>query len=298
MTSHSDRPQPGCKIDWYSFTIPSPTPFLPGESDHHDRVSRLVNSVFGPLLKPLDYSDHWSTAPAKGFYSFRSTHQPSRIAVSWGEVNAHVFVECSGQACDWLRAAGQFNALVMSTHLRVSRIDAAIDICTTTTPADFLACGYAARFSESTGDVRTKTGDTCYVGSRKSERCARVYRYQPPHPRSQFLRVETEFKGKAAKALAAILNAEGEIGAIRSAHNIFKWASGEVMMDFLQLRNCYPDHQTGPVTGSTDGSNSASYPLLFDISAMNWLTLESGLKQYYNRRWRRPRWPVANLDNW
>jgi len=290
MISPSDKPALAAKIDWYSFTLPCPTPFLAGESDHLDRVSRLLDSLFGPLFGRLDDTNRWTVVLAKGFYSFRATDQLSKIAVSWGEVNSHVFVECSGQACDFLRASMVFAHVVKATYQRASRIDAAIDICTQTTPADFLACGYAERFSESTGDIRTKTGTTYYVGSRKSDRCARVYRYADPHPRQHLLRVETEFKGRAARALAVLLAEKGEMDAVRSAHRVFEWASGELMLNFLALPSSIPDRVTGPVTVSIDGSWTPFFQPLPATNEKDWWTLERGLKTYYYQRFKTTLW--------
>jgi hypothetical protein len=47
--------------------------------------------------------------------------------------------------------------------------------------------------------MESPTGDTAYIGSRKGERMARIYRFHPPHPRSELLRIEVELKGEAAK---------------------------------------------------------------------------------------------------
>lgn len=47
------------------------------------------------------------------------------------------------------------------------------------------------------GLITSDTGQTASFGSRSSDKYLRVYRYDPPHPRSETLRFEWEIKGKA-----------------------------------------------------------------------------------------------------
>jgi len=287
MISLSNPPTLSAKIDWYSFTLAMAGPLEGSGPDVLQEINRVLSPVFSPAVDPVEGDGTWSLAEAKGFYAFRATHVASRIAVSWGAVNAHVFVELAGQSCDWLRAAGFMRSVVAGTFERVSRIDCAIDLHTTTTPEVFVGAGHAERFKDSLGNIKSSTGHTFYVGSRKSDRCARVYRYAPPHPRSHLLRCEAEFKGKAAKELAVVLNSDGELEAIRAAHRVFQWASPELTMDFLPPVSCAADRLTSPVTASIDGSPTASYPPLCGITQRDWWMLESGWLTWFYRRWKR-----------
>lgn len=287
MFSLSNPPTPLAKIDWYSFTLPMAGP-LPGAGpDTLQEINRVLSTALPAAVDPLEGDGTWSLAEAKGFYSFRATHVASRIAVSWGEVNAHLFIELAGTSCDWLRASGLFGGVVSKTYLRASRVDCAIDIRTTTTPENFVGTGHAERFKDSTGNIKSKTGDTYYVGSRKSDRCARVYRYAAPHPRSGLLRVEAEYKGKAARELAKLLASEGELEAVRAAHAVFAWQSTEMTLDFLQHLSLNPAQAISPDTGNTDGSWKPFYPRLNDTNPKDWLTWESGYRTWYFRRWKR-----------
>ena len=51
--------------------------------------------------------------------------------------------------------------------------------------------------------ISSDTGETVYIGSRKSEQFVRIYRYSQPHPRAHLLRVEYVARKKTAKAIAA-----------------------------------------------------------------------------------------------
>lgn len=284
MTSRSNPPTPPtCKIDWYSFTLPCPAGYVGDGIETLSAINQMLQAVFGSSLDPLQPGPLWSITPAKGFYQFRATHEASKLSASWGEVNAHVFVELPGQACSWTREADIFDRVVRQTHARASRVDAAIDITTTTLPYQFLSAGHALRFTESGGNMRSKQGDTIYVGNRKSDRMARVYRYAPPHPRSHLLRVETEFKGKAARALGAVLASDGTLEAVRAAHAVFEWGSEETALDFLQLALFEPDHLTNPVTVNIDGYQRVFSQHLLDTMKRDLLMSFAGLRRPLSR---------------
>ena len=74
------------------------------------------------------------------------------------------------------------------------------------------------------GYQNSESGETCYVGSQKSDRYARVYRYNPPHPRADLLRIEHVFRRDYAKKVAAeVINSSVEAIAA-SAGLAFGWA--------------------------------------------------------------------------
>lgn len=286
--SRFDPPTLLAKVDWYSFTLPLPAG-LPGcGSDSLEAVNHALRSVMPTFPDWISLDGTWAIVQAKGFYQFRATHVQSHMACSWGEVNAHVFVELPGEACSWFREAGLFMALVTRTHQRASRVDCAIDIVTDTSPSQFVAMGFAERFSDSVGNIKSPQGATCYVGSRKSDRCARVYRYAPPHPRAHMLRLEAEYKGQSARELAGVLSAEGEMDACTVAHAAFGWKSPEVSARFLQLRQSAPALPTNKDMEKYVGFSPVFSPPLFDITTRGFWTLERGLARWLYQRWKTP----------
>jgi DNA relaxase NicK len=99
---------------------------------------------------------------------------------------------------------------------RVSRLDIANDMECSESPATFANSRRLAQ-TISIGYQSSPTGETVYLGSMKSDRYARVYRYAEPHPRSAQLRFEAVYRRDYAKALAwAILAASawGDIAAL------------------------------------------------------------------------------------
>jgi len=209
-------------IDYYSFTIPIRAPF--GEIDH-ESIAFAINS-FTTLIS-ADHSHKfgvgsWGVEQAKGFYSIRLRHEVSGVALSIGTVNAHVFCELSGRACGNLDAIEQLTPIIKATYIHCSRIDFAIDILTDEDPERFSALRNGRAF-KSNGTINSPSGKTCYFGSRSSERMARVYRYNEPHPRAALLRVEAEYKGGAAKVAAEHLLETTLFQACLDAHHPFGW---------------------------------------------------------------------------
>jgi len=210
-------------VDYYSFTIPIERKLGEGmfESDRiyvvHTLLERLpfLNSALGTY-------DDWTTEGAKGFYTYRLRHSASDVALSYGSVNSHILVECAGKACNNLDSIDALGALIAATTDRTTRIDFAVDIETDIDPKVFIDARSSVAF-KSTGSKRSPTGRTEYLGGRSSERMARVYRYEPPHPRSKLLRVEAEYKGAAAKAAARHLHQVGVEKACLDAHSAFQW---------------------------------------------------------------------------
>ena len=191
-----------------------------------------MNHAISEFLRFIPDSEHhkfglgnWGIEAARGFYSVRLRHEATGIAISFGSVNQHLFVELSGRACNNLDAIDALTSLIAQTTERCSRIDFAVDIECETDPEWFCTERGGSSF-KSNGTIVSPSGKTCYLGSRKSERMARVYRYAPPHPRSNFLRVEAEYKGNAGKVAAKHLIATDLRTACLDAHQPFGWEHG------------------------------------------------------------------------
>jgi len=114
----------------------------------------------------------------------------------------HCCVEISGKGCETLISKNLLDQVLRACHTRVTRIDIASDIETQISPLEFVKEVNHERMRTS-GHVKSETGETCYVGSQKSERYARVYRYNAPHPRANLLRVEHVFRKDYAKKVAS-----------------------------------------------------------------------------------------------
>lgn len=211
-------------IDYYSFTIPIRAPF--GEIAHESiafAINTFVSLIAGEHSHKFG-AGSWGIEQAKGFYSVRLRHEVSGVALSLGTINAHIFCELSGRACNNLEAIDALMGIIQATHERCSRIDFAVDIVTDEDPETFCLERENKSF-KSNGTINSPSGKTCYLGSRNSERMARVYRYSPPHPRSHLLRVEAEYKSDAAKVAAKRVTETNLREACLEAHKPFGWKS-------------------------------------------------------------------------
>lgn len=75
--------------------------------------------------------------------------------------------------------------------------------------------------------MRSESGETCYLGSQKSNRYARVYRYHPPHPRAAFLRCEMVCRDQDAKDTANAILHHGLRNTAAALGGVFGWTHSD-----------------------------------------------------------------------
>lgn len=135
----------------------------------------------------------------------------------------HCCVEISGSGCEKLIEANLLAEVLTAVVNNVTRIDIACDIETEVTPKQFTELVHHKRM-RSSGYQLSASGETSYVGSRESERYARVYRYFAPHPRAKYLRVEHVFRRDNAKLVASAILDFGLDNVASSAGKAFGWS--------------------------------------------------------------------------
>ncbi len=200
--------------------------FGEGANAYAMAVSNGLEDMFGLQLRGLAFGGDWQKQERS-----RAPYTDAWVQVSQGVTLfaspnlTHACIEISGQGCEQMLRNGNFEAVLVCCKGRVTRIDIACDIETTVSPSEFVAVLKHDRMRTS-GNVISSTGETCYVGSQKSERYARVYRYNEPHPRSHLLRVEHVFRKAYAKKVAEQIAVSGieEVGLASGL--AFGWAHG------------------------------------------------------------------------
>jgi len=210
-------------IDWLSFTIPMV--YDTGEGAGYASAIRngflylftvdVVESVFGGA---------W-TSGTKSRAPYVDVWQDVEGGISlYGSPNlSHATVEISGKGCEALIQSGRIEQVLKGCAERITRIDIACDIETDVTPVEFVAKHSHDRM-RSSGVITSDNGQTCYIGSKQSERFARVYRYNPPHPRSHLLRAEHVFRRQHAKQVGNAIVEHGLSQVAASVGEIFGWA--------------------------------------------------------------------------
>jgi hypothetical protein len=187
-------------VDWLSWT--EPEPIAPrNQSELYTTSKSLAKERFGDAYEILFDGQGIDTAVAR---------QPYRVSVSRDDNGFQVYgnshtdttlFELRGRGCERIHGEVWAQDFVNCLHDKCTRLDLAADIVTVTTPADFARQRDNKRF-RSISFIRSATGETVYVGSPKSDRFCRIYRYNPPHPRSHLLRVEFVTRRKLAKSAA------------------------------------------------------------------------------------------------
>lgn len=214
-------------IDWLTFTLePQWVSTIPegGFEDAYINAlmdaftqtfpERLVYHAFGGSWQRKEYS----RAPYTDAWVISSTD----ITVFASPALKHFCVEISGAGCERLISIDALQAVLEAVQDRVTRIDIATDIETDVRPSAFVQSLSHARMRASGYQV-SETGETNYVGSQKSDRYARVYRYNPPHPRSHLLRIEHVFRRKYAKVVASAVCAASVEDIASAAGRAFGW---------------------------------------------------------------------------
>lgn len=184
------------KIDYVSYTFYA-------EDDTHDEDWTPSHEYLRRHLPAyIDTSGEQTIAPHR--YGFVFGVAFDNHTYVWVSVVGLFLVEHTGAGCDLLQDRGMLLSLIHERADNLTRIDIATDMLTDERPADFANHRTGAKTS-AVGYQKSNSGETVYVGSRKSERTCKVYRYDGNHPRAAWLRVEYTYKGHNAKIVARML---------------------------------------------------------------------------------------------
>lgn len=185
-------------VDYFSFTVPVPN-FLRNAAIHINEgtpfhaprhYKRLYNYLTSdPDAKETKRSGRFNRMIHSEKFGFTYMDGDS-IPVS--------LIQISGIGCAHLREKGYLENVLSDWHERSTRLDVAVDIETNCSVEGFARSRNNRRF-ENGGHERSNSGETWYIGRRTSDRHARVYRYEPPHPRCNLLRIEYELHDEQAK---------------------------------------------------------------------------------------------------
>lgn len=213
-------------IDWITFTIPML--YMGAENDAYaSAIASGLKDMFGIELRRMVFGGEWQKQERSRAPYTDAWTQGQGITLFASPSLTHACIEISGQGCEnLLDPENTLGKVLNACKDRITRIDIACDIETKTSPSDFVKELNHERMRTS-GHVISDTGETCYVGSKKSERYARVYRYNPPHPRAHLLRVEHVFRKDYAKRVAEACASDGTESVGVASGLAFGWAHGD-----------------------------------------------------------------------
>lgn len=187
-------------VDWLSWTEPTKIEQR-SPDDLYQMAKQKSKERLGTAHEILWDGQGIDTAVSRAPYRLSVARDDNGFQVYGASHTETILYELRGRGCEPLRHEEIEQPFVDCLRDRVSRFDYAVDIETETRPTDFANEREHSRF-RSVGFIRSATGETVYVGSAKSDRFCRVYRYNPPHPRSHLLRVEFVFRRQLARAAA------------------------------------------------------------------------------------------------
>jgi len=187
-------------IDWLSLTC---APLRAPEQLYVASPAREIDALklrFGAVWDQLNSASEWVTTHPRAPFN-RCWDNGHGVLIFASPSIKYILVEVQGQGCAWLMSQSLLIPIMQSALARITRIDVAVDIVCDTEPEHILARGYNQRFLSRTS-IQSESGDTEYIGSLKADRFCRIYRFSPPHPRANTLRVEFVNRRHVAKAVA------------------------------------------------------------------------------------------------
>jgi hypothetical protein len=187
------------KLDWVSFSFKRETWDNQLGSEAVVTMDKALRALVGDDLFDTFFVTDWQLGKGRAPYEASYHHPAGGLVMFFHTRLDHCLVEISGQGCDWMSKYAMWTSLLEKVQHRVTRIDVACDFETGLDPIVFARQRDHDRFRTHSEFV-SESGTTAYVGSRSSNRYARVYRYNPPHERAHLLRVEHVLKADDAKS--------------------------------------------------------------------------------------------------
>lgn len=214
------------RIDWFSYTyeISEDPVEIPGHLLYKVLAENLPHYVNGDGVMSMQKSSR------RGFNASYSIGNHTYIHIN---TKGLVLVEHTGQGCTLLQEEGLLIDIISAERDRATRLDVATDILTDASVPMFCEMGKDNRVKAS-GFQHSNTGETFYYGSKKSDRTVTVYRYYPPHPRADWLRIEHRLKKNYAKQAANMIGQGVSVDDLAlKANNRMNWS-----------HHCWqPDHE-------------------------------------------------------
>jgi hypothetical protein len=209
-------------VDWISFTFSMELEQKSMAFELWGRVSQMLAAKH-PLVDRLVVQGHeWTPRQGRAPYNAAMQRADNGVMVFANQRIDNALMEISGIGCDALGGIDNELLLLKEVQERLTRIDIAVDIYTEVRPDEFANQRNEGHF-KAWSEAVSASGHTVYVGSKHSDRYARVYRYNAPHPRSAFLRVEHVLKAEQARAGASVIGSSGIHSLVAQLGNTFGW---------------------------------------------------------------------------
>ena len=245
-------------VDWLAFTIPTsqvddPMGYRELTRSWTDDITDFLGDISRLVFSTMD-----DMQIGKGRPPYNQSINFTGGMIAMNEKVDNILVEFTGIGCQKLRQANVLDSVVEIAQNRLSRLDLAVDIETSAMPTKVVENGISGRF-KSKSVVQSGTGETVYIGSRKSSRYLRVYRYFSPHPRHKQLRFEFVFRKQYAKDIGLSL--------IRSNFD-YKGAMAQCGIDYGIEHECWDVRNAAIDLNLTPPNKSKAGTMLWLVSTV------------------------------
>lgn len=180
---------------------------------------------------------HWDGEGGAGFKR-RHHFETDGWTFFYGASHPRMLIQLAGQACHSLRRETDrdgnsigLKPLFLIPDVRMTRIDIAGNWRTDMSP-DVAAGFFSKKKASDYPRIPSETGLTQYINSAKSEVHAAIYRYFPPHPRSDWLRIEFRLSGEVARNAQEKIPSVGLLPIYKGLMSNWGW-SNSVMISEL-----------------------------------------------------------------
>ena len=212
-------------VDWTAASIPLP---IPPEEWARLQALEKARACLYALSGEVELNHAAAEAgalvgPGTNGYTESVSFPDVGVLVRYGHPSGRPHVQLSGKGCRLIDtlSVGQGHALwrgifSIKDGRKFSRIDVCVDVYVpeaADSPARQLRDPLAWERYVTNKKVHTRSwydsqdGQTLGLGSRSSDRYVRIYRFNPPHPRADWMRIEFELKDARAPAAAKMISA-------------------------------------------------------------------------------------------
>lgn len=217
-------------VDYVSFTIPVPQLLDQWETMDRLDMGNLFDDRTTDFVEFLAKQENWRYFKNKGRFNQGVRFDDAGLSLLWGDKPDVTLAQFSGQGCKFLRDNDLIEGVLNAWLDKITRIDLAIDFESDADPEDVARQLSNKRFKTDAHE-KSNTGVTWYVGSYKSDRFARVYRYSDKLKRGNTIRIEYQFSDGAARHASANILDKGIIMVMEELHNLYGWRHSDVVFD-------------------------------------------------------------------
>lgn len=210
------------QLDWVSFSLPLPFAAMSDDEAAAHYAREELEYFLGDTYHLLEGWGALEQGSGRRPFSTSFRSAGGEVSIYLNHKLTHFLVELSGTGTKGVMQSEQGRDFLRIVGNRVTRIDIACDIHCETNPLAFTDERGQGRF-KTHSEIVSETGQTYYVGSKKSNRYARVYRYNKPHPRHELLRVEHVFRDNDAKETMKYFLENGEEKTAQQCALMYQW---------------------------------------------------------------------------